>query len=141
MSTPTATEAEREQQFNAVLLPLIQALEKGQALDRQQLPDDYLDVTQGFLAGWKRRLKRKLLGNFKHAYVDVLSRRQSQVNRRLITAVQQLTECCATLEHAVRDLHERLGRLEEDLPRASLGADTEVDEDRIRFLNPRGEEG
>src|SRR5262249_26598222 len=35
----------------------------------QQLPDDYIDVTEGRLARWKRWIKRKLLGNFKHAYV------------------------------------------------------------------------
>src|SRR5262249_43264645 len=45
-----------------------------------QLPDDYTDVTEGLLAGVKRRIKRKLLGNFKTAYVDVLSRQQSAFN-------------------------------------------------------------
>jgi glycosyltransferase involved in cell wall biosynthesis len=110
----------------------------------RRLPDDYTDVTQGLLASWKRRIKRKLLGNFKHAYVDVLSRQQSAFNRALLTAVQELAECCATLEHAVRlgqhvdpqsalvhelsqqlaesraccaALEERLARLEEGIPR------------------------
>jgi glycosyltransferase involved in cell wall biosynthesis len=68
----------------------------------RQLPDDYLDVTEGLLAGWKRRIKRKLLGNFKHAYVDVLSRQQSAFNQHVLTALQELTECCATLDHAGR---------------------------------------
>ena len=72
------------------------------------LPSDYTDVTQGALAGLKRRIKRKLLGNFKTAYVDVLSRQQSACNEKLLAAVQALAECCATLDHAVRQLHERL---------------------------------
>ena len=83
------------------------------AQERQRLPDDYHDVTQGWFARAKRWLKRKLLGNFKTAYVDVLSRQQSQVNRGLVTAVQQLAECCATLDHALRGLEGRLGRLED----------------------------
>jgi glycosyltransferase involved in cell wall biosynthesis len=83
--------------------PLLQAA--GAALaeaDRRQvLPDDYIDVTQGRLAGVKLRIKQKLLGNFKHAYVDVLSRRQSAFNRALLEAVQEALECCALLDHAV----------------------------------------
>jgi glycosyltransferase involved in cell wall biosynthesis len=69
--------------------------------DRQQrLPDDYIDVTQGFLADWKRRLKRKLLGNFKLAYVDVLSRQQSAFNRHILSALHEMAECVALLDHA-----------------------------------------
>ncbi len=86
------------------------ALAEAQRL--QRLPDDYVDVTEGFLATWKRRVKRKLLGNFKHAYVDVLSRQQTAFNRQLVTAVQQLAESCAALDHAVRLLNDRLTRLE-----------------------------
>jgi hypothetical protein len=67
---------------------------------RQRLPDDYTDVTEGFLAGWKRWLKRKLLGNFKHAYVDVLSRQQSGFNRQIVVALQELAECCTLLDQA-----------------------------------------
>jgi hypothetical protein len=66
----------------------------------QRLPDDYTDVTEGVLAAWKRRIKRKLLGNFKHAYVDVLSRQQSAFNRSVLAALHELAECCATLDHA-----------------------------------------
>lgn len=74
---------------------------------RRQLPEDYVDVTTGRFAAWKRWLKRKLLGNFKNAYVDVLSRQQSAVNRHLVTAIQELAECCALLDHARRlDSHE-----------------------------------
>jgi hypothetical protein len=72
------------------------------AAAKQSLPDDYTDVTEGFLASWKRRLKRKLLGNFKHAYVDVLARQQSAFNRYLLTALQEVAECCALLDHARR---------------------------------------
>jgi glycosyltransferase involved in cell wall biosynthesis len=77
-----------------------------------ELPTDYLDVTAGFLAGWKRRVKAKLLNNFKRAYVDVLSRQQSACNRHLLRAVQELTEYVATLEHALSAVHERLKVLE-----------------------------
>jgi len=73
----------------------------------QRLPDNYLDVTEGWFARGKRWIKRKLLGNFKHAYVDVLSRQQSAVNSQVVTALRELTECCATLDHAVRQLQER----------------------------------
>ena len=68
---------------------------------RQELPDDYVDVTEGRLAGVKRQIKQKLLGNFKHAYVDVLSRRQSAFNRSVLEAVQETLECCALLDHAI----------------------------------------
>ena len=96
----------------------------------QQLPDTYLDVTQGRFASWKAWIKRKLLGNFKHAYVDVLSRQQSAVNRHVLDVVQELVEYCTTLEsmhHQERDrvraLEERLARLEGSTPRgAAIGA-------------------
>ncbi|HWY88845.1 MAG TPA: glycosyltransferase [Gemmataceae bacterium] len=84
-----------------------------EAVGRQCLPDDYLDVTEGRFARWKRWIKNKLLGNFKRGYVDVLSRQQSQVNRQVLVSLQQLTECCATLDHALRGLQERIDRLEE----------------------------
>ncbi|HMF14345.1 MAG TPA: glycosyltransferase family 4 protein, partial [Gemmataceae bacterium] len=63
------------------------------------LPDDYLDVTEGWFAKWKRRIKRKLLNNFKKAYVDVVSRQQSAFNRQALTALIELADCCATLDH------------------------------------------
>jgi hypothetical protein len=77
------------------------------------LPDGYLDVTEGRFARWKRWIKMKLLGNFKRGYVDVLSRQQSQVNRQVLVALEHLTECCATLDHALRGLQERMDRLAE----------------------------
>jgi glycosyltransferase involved in cell wall biosynthesis len=74
------------------------ALERAE--QKQRLPDSYTDVTQGFLASCKRWLKRKLLGNFKQAYVDVLSRQQSTFNHQVVTALQEISECCALLDHA-----------------------------------------
>jgi glycosyltransferase involved in cell wall biosynthesis len=73
------------------------------AEQRQTLPDDYTDITEGLLSAWKRRIKRKLLGNFKHAYVDVLSRQQSAFNRHILTALQELAECCTLLDHGGRE--------------------------------------
>jgi glycosyltransferase involved in cell wall biosynthesis len=89
-----------------------------EAETKQHLPVDYLDVTQGFLARWKAWIKRKLLGNFKHAYVDVLSRQQSAFNRQTLTALRELTECCALLaqldeaRQRVLALEARVARLE-----------------------------
>jgi glycosyltransferase involved in cell wall biosynthesis len=74
----------------------------------EQLPDDYLDVTEGRFARAKRWVKKKLLNNFKHGYVDVVSRQQTQVNQQLVLAVQQLSECCAALESAVQGLQRRV---------------------------------
>jgi hypothetical protein len=81
-----------------------------QASRLQRLPEDYVDVTEGLLASVKRRIKGKLLGNFKQAYVDVLSRQQSAFNRQVLVALQELAECCATLERAVRLLRRRTRR-------------------------------
>jgi glycosyltransferase involved in cell wall biosynthesis len=74
---------------------------------KQELPTGYLDVTRGFLAKFKRWLKGKLVGNFKQAYVDVLSRQQSAFNHQSLTALQELAECCGLLDQA---LVERLTR-------------------------------
>jgi glycosyltransferase involved in cell wall biosynthesis len=71
-----------------------------EAMACQCLPDDYLDVTEGRFAKWKRWIKRKLLGNFKHAYIDVLSRQQSRFNQQILTVLTELADYCATLEHA-----------------------------------------
>jgi hypothetical protein len=71
-----------------------------EAANKQSLPDDYADITEGRFAPLKRRIKRKLLGNFKHAYVDVLSRQQSAFNQHILAAVAELAECCAMLDHA-----------------------------------------
>jgi glycosyltransferase involved in cell wall biosynthesis len=91
-------------QTNNICSPLLESIHAAIAeADRiRQLPDDYLDVTEGFMAKWKRRLKRKLLGNFKHAYVDVLSRQQSAFNRGILHAVNEIAECLSVLDHAGR---------------------------------------
>jgi hypothetical protein len=83
-----------------------------QARQAQRLPDDYVDITEGWLARWKRWTKKTLLNNFKLAYVDVMSRQQSHVNGQLVAAVEQLAECCAILDHAVRIQQSRLAELE-----------------------------
>jgi hypothetical protein len=80
-----------------------------QAGHKQRLPIDYVDVTSGFLAKWKRWIKHKLLGNFKHAYVDVLSRQQSAFNGQTLIVLQELVECCTQLDHAVASKKEGLG--------------------------------
>jgi hypothetical protein len=88
-----------QESFCAPLLDVIQtALAEAERLGH--LPDDYLDVTQGWFAQWKRWIKRKLLGNFKQAYVDVLSRQQSAFNRQIVMALTELAECVTTLQHA-----------------------------------------
>jgi glycosyltransferase involved in cell wall biosynthesis len=89
--------------------PLLQQAEAAlvEAQRLQRLPDNYTDMTAGWLARWKRWIKRKLLGNFKHAYVDVLSRQQSAVNSQMTTALRELTACCATLDHALRQLQQQ----------------------------------
>ena len=85
--------------------PMLEAAQSAlaEAESLHGLPDDYIDVTEGWLAPLKRGIKRKLLNNFKKAYVDVVSRQQSAFNRRILTALAELTECCATLDH-VRSL-------------------------------------
>jgi glycosyltransferase involved in cell wall biosynthesis len=84
--------------------PLLEEIRKClvEASQLQRLPDDYIDITEGRLAKWKRWIKRKLLGNFKHAYVDVLSRQQSRFNQQVLTAITELADYCAALEHAIR---------------------------------------
>jgi glycosyltransferase involved in cell wall biosynthesis len=94
----------------SLLLPVVQQdLDEADRL--QGLPDDYLDVTHGALARIKRTIKRKILHNFKAAYVDVLSRQQSAFNRQMVNAVRELADCCAMLDHAIQQLRqERKGR-------------------------------
>jgi glycosyltransferase involved in cell wall biosynthesis len=63
-----------------------------------ELPAGYTDVSEGKLAAWKRRIKRKLLHQFQTAYVDVLSRQQTAFNRSILSVLQELAECTAMLE-------------------------------------------
>ncbi len=102
------------QSGGSALAPLLDGIRQLliRACAGQRLPADYVDVTLGRFARWKRWLKQKLLYNFKRAYVDVLSQQQSEVNEQLVAAVQQLAECCATLDHAVRTLQRRLDERE-----------------------------
>jgi hypothetical protein len=95
------------------IAPLLEAAQVAiaEAHVRQSLPRDYLDVCEGRFARAKRWLKQKLLNNFKRAYVDVLSAQQSEVNRRLVESVQQLTECCRALDQTVRCLQEQVTEL------------------------------
>jgi hypothetical protein len=79
---------------------------------RQDLPTDYLDVTHGFLATFKRWLKGKLLGNFKRGYIDILSRQQSAFNRQTLTALQELAEYCRLLDRTLAETSRRLTALE-----------------------------
>lgn len=101
------------------------------AFELQQLPADYVDVSEGRFASVKKLVKKKLLNNFKHAYVDVLSRQQSQVNGQVVLMIQQLAECCAMLDHAVAGLHERMDRLEEKLTAAGGLASASTDKQPI----------
>src|SRR5262249_59063873 len=74
--------------------PLLEAVQAALAeADRlRRLPTDYADVTEGAFAAWKRRLKRKLLNNFKLAYVDVLSRQQSASHHPGLAAPRELAQ-------------------------------------------------
>ena len=88
----------------------------------RQLPSDYVDVTEGALAPVKRLVKRKLLHNFKYAYVDVLSRQQSRLNETLVQMIQQLAECCTLLDHTVSGMHRRLDELDQRIEKLESAA-------------------
>jgi hypothetical protein len=47
-------------------------------------------------------VKRKLLYNFQHAYVNVLSRQQSAFNRQVLNALAEIGDAQAVLSHAAR---------------------------------------
>jgi glycosyltransferase involved in cell wall biosynthesis len=111
-----ATEAPRSSP-EGCCMPLLAAVQTVlvEAHRRQRLPDSYLDVTQGWFASWKAWLKRKLLGNFKHAYVDVLSHQQSAFNQQVLNVLQELTECCAILDSSRKLDHSSLASSVEQL--------------------------
>jgi hypothetical protein len=81
------------------------------------------------LAEWKRRIKRKLLHNFRTAYVDVLSQQQSRFNAVLVEILSELIEGQTTrtepdsdsaekktnLVAEMRRLRRRLARLEKQV--------------------------
>jgi glycosyltransferase involved in cell wall biosynthesis len=67
-----------------------------------QLPDDYVDVSEGRFARLKLWIKRKLLHNFQHAYVNVLSRQQSDFNRQVLAALAEFADNQAAQAHQAR---------------------------------------
>src|SRR5262249_4462147 len=77
-------------------------LSKARTLEK--LPDSYVDVTEGRFARLKRWLKAKLLRNFQHSYVNVLSRQQTAFNKRLADAVAALAEENADLRRTISSL-------------------------------------
>jgi hypothetical protein len=94
--------------------PLVEAARAAlvEAKRLEALPSDYMDVTEGRLAGFKKQLKRKLLNNFRRAYVDVAFRQQSALNRKLIAVMSLLLDTAGTGEQTAR-----LARLERELNR------------------------
>jgi glycosyltransferase involved in cell wall biosynthesis len=85
------------------------------AQEAQQLPDGYTDLSEGRLARLKCWLKRKLLHNFQHAYVDVLSRQQTAFNRQVLNALAELGDGQAALAHAVNAPPSAVGGDADDL--------------------------
>jgi glycosyltransferase involved in cell wall biosynthesis len=79
--------------------PVLAEVQKAlaEARRRERLPESYTDISTGWLVSCKRWVKHKLLNNFKRGYVDVLSRQQSGFNRQVVTALQELVECCELL--------------------------------------------
>ena len=93
-----------------------------QAKRMEKLPEDYVDVTEGKLAVLKSSLKRKLLNNFRKAYVDVAFRQQSALNEKLIAVMSLLLETVSAQDtpQTLADMERRLQRLERDLKRERL---------------------
>jgi glycosyltransferase involved in cell wall biosynthesis len=115
------------------IAPLLEAahLALAEAHARQTLPRDYFDVCEGRFARVKRWIKHKVLNNFKRAYVDVLSSQQSDVNRRLVESVQQLTECCQALDQTVRLLQDRVTELKRSAETCKSAEATEMSEGAV----------
>ncbi|HLW66600.1 MAG TPA: glycosyltransferase [Gemmataceae bacterium] len=84
--------------------PLPDLLEEAEQL--HHLPAGYVDVCEGRLADWKRKIKRKLLHQFQTSYVDVLSRQQSGFNRQTLAILHELTERLNTLEQRLTQLEQ-----------------------------------
>jgi hypothetical protein len=68
------------------------------AEELSELPADYNDVTTGHLASLKRAIKRKLLHQFKRAYVDAIARQQSAFNAQMVRAMREMAATVAALE-------------------------------------------
>ncbi len=90
--------ADSSEPAEPILEELVRKLSQADSL--VELPDGYTDVSEGRLASLKRTIKRKLLHQFQTAYVDVLSRQQSAMNRMLLDAMQELADCLAMLGQA-----------------------------------------
>ncbi|MFO0809866.1 MAG: glycosyltransferase [Gemmataceae bacterium] len=85
------------------------------AIEAVDLPDSYVDVSEGFAAGLKKWAKRKLLHNFQQAFVNVLSRQQSAFNRRVASAIAELSDgqaATAHMAHEAAALREDVRRLQ-----------------------------
>lgn len=110
---------QRSHPAHSSLGPMVQSARSAlsQAKRMETLPEDYVDVSEGKLANLKRSLKRKLLNNFRRAYVDVAFRQQSALNEKLIAVMSLILETVSTqdITHSVADLERRLHRVERDL--------------------------
>ncbi len=71
------------------------------AHEQAKLPDEYVDITEGSFAPLKKWVKRKILHNFRKAYVDVISRQQSRFNEQVMKVLQQLMDSLTTIQHGV----------------------------------------
>jgi glycosyltransferase involved in cell wall biosynthesis len=139
-------EGEGQRGTRGCCAPMLEAVQAGlvEARRQQRLPDGYTDVTAGLFATAKRWIKRKLLGNFQRAYVDVLSRQQSAFNQQLLAALTELAECCATLDHMGQsagghDLAHRVKELAERL--AETQQRCAILEERLAQLEARLAQG
>jgi glycosyltransferase involved in cell wall biosynthesis len=81
----------------------------------QQLPDDYLDVSEGRFAKLKLWVKRKLLHNFQHAYVNALSRQQSAFNRQVLAALAEMADAQTAVVPPARRVDVEVEALREEL--------------------------
>src|SRR5262249_54146068 len=75
---------------DSLLDDLMRKLAEAESL--AELPAGYTDVSEGTLASLKRTIKQKLLHQFQTAYVDVLSRQQTAMNRVMLEAIHELSE-------------------------------------------------
>jgi len=116
-----AREAQQSGLGQHSLGPLLQSARSAlsQAKKLESLPEDYVDVSEGRLAGIKRSLKRKLLNNFRKAYVDVAFRQQSALNEKLIAVMSLLIETVSSQDSAqpLAEIQRRLDRLERAVKR------------------------
>jgi glycosyltransferase involved in cell wall biosynthesis len=107
MSMPT----NKDQPLAPLFQSARQMLAQAHRLDR--LPEDYVDVTEGKFANAKRLIKRKLLGNFRRAYVDVAFRQQSALNQKILAVMNVLLETSSMQSGTmITGLQEQVRRLQ-----------------------------